>query len=132
MEFSWLISFGLVAFASLSAAIISYTCLKRSEQQRELVQKQLTKVMDELQAYKNTSIGLGKKVHSIEMELADTVEKQQDLEFQDPNSLPYTQASRLIQMGADADDLVSSCGLSTAEAELLMLVNRQPMGAVSH
>ena len=68
----------------------------------------------------------------LELELADTVEKQQDLEFQDPNSLPYNQASRLIQMGADADDIVNSCGLSNAEAELLMLVNRQPMGAAAH
>ncbi|MFC3149856.1 DUF2802 domain-containing protein [Litoribrevibacter euphylliae] len=129
MEFTWFISFGLVTFACLMAVLVSYHCYKKSEQARQQVSDELAKVLAEFSAFKSSSIGIGKKVMGIEKELAETVEKQQDFEFQDPNSLPYTQASRLIQMGADAEDLVNSCGLSNAEAELLMLVNRQPMGA---
>ncbi len=132
MEFTWLVSFGLVATASLVAVVFSYINYKKSEMAREQISEELSAVLREFQAFKSSSIGIGKKVMGLEIELADTVEKQQDLEFQDPNSLPYNQASRLIQMGADADDIVNSCGLSNAEAELLMLVNRQPMGAAAH
>jgi hypothetical protein len=129
MEFTWFISFGLVSLASLLAVIISYRSYRKSELERQQVSKELAAVLAEFKAFKSSSIGIGKKLMGIEQELADTVEKQQNFEFQDPNSLPYTQASRLIQMGADAEDLVNSCGLSNAEAELLMLVNRQPLGA---
>jgi hypothetical protein len=129
MEFTWFISFGLVSLASLLAVIISYRSYRKSELERQQVSKELAAVLAEFKAFKSSSIVIGKKLMGIEQELADTVEKQQNFEFQDPNSLPYTQASRLIQMGADAEDLVNSCGLSNAEAELLMLVNRQPLGA---
>lgn len=129
MEFTWFISFGLVAFASLISVVIAFNCYRKSEKARQKVTEELATVLSEFQAFKSSSIGIGKKLMGIEKELADAVEKQQDFEFQDPNSLPYTQASRLIQMGADAEDLVNSCGLSKAEAELLMLVNRQPIGA---
>ncbi|GLQ32368.1 DUF2802 domain-containing protein [Litoribrevibacter albus] len=129
MEFTWFIGFGLVAMASLISVGIAYSCYRKSELARQQVTEELALVLSEFKAFKSSSIGIGKKLMGLEKDLADTVEKQQDFEFQDPNSLPYTQASRLIQMGADAEDLVNSCGLSKAEAELLMLVNRQPLGA---
>jgi len=132
MEFTWMVSFGLVTFASLMAVLVSYSSYRKSELARAQVNDELARVLAEFKAFRSSSIGIGKKVMGIERELAETVEKQQDLEFQDPNSLPYTQASRLIEMGADAEDIVNSCGLSNAEAELLMLVNRQPLGASAH
>ncbi|GAA3914681.1 DUF2802 domain-containing protein [Litoribacillus peritrichatus] len=132
MEFTWMVSFGLVTAASLIAVVVSFMCYKKSELARQSMSEELSVVLREFSAFRSSSIGVGKKVMGIEKELAETVEKQQDLEFQDPNALPYNQASRLIQMGADAEDIVNSCGLSSAEAELLMLVNRQPLGASAH
>ena len=38
----------------------------------------------------------------------------------------FQQAQRLVDMGATADDLVTSCGVARAEAELLVSMNRQP------
>jgi hypothetical protein len=131
METSWVISFSFIGLISVMSVIFSWISLRKITASKEAVEQELTEVLSELKAFKSSAMGIGKKVMNIERDLADTVEKQQDLEFSDPNSLPYNQASRLVQMGADVDDLMSSCGISKAEAELLMLVNRQP-GAAAH
>lgn len=131
METSWVVSFSVVGLVSLMSVIFSWISLRKITASKQAVEQQLADVLSELKAFKSSTMGIGKKVMNIERDLADTVEKQQDLEFNDPNALPYNQASRLVQMGADVDDLMSSCGISKAEAELLMLVNRQP-GAAAH
>jgi len=37
---------------------------------------------------------------------------------------PYSQASQLVNHGADIDELVETCGLTRGEAELLVMMQR--------
>ena len=73
----------------------------------------------------NGSIGMGNRLLAIERKLDITVEKQQELENRDPSVLAYNQAAKLMEMGADVDDLVRSCGIGRPEAELMALLHRE-------
>ena len=42
------------------------------------------------------------------------------MEQRDLSSLSFTQAARLVGLGASTEDLKQSCGLSQSEAELLL------------
>ena len=79
----------------------------------------------EIKAMTTGSIGMGKRLKSIEHRLNLTVEKQQELENRDPTQLAYNQAARLMEMGADIDDLVKNCGIGRPEAELMALLHRE-------
>ena len=50
------------------------------------------------------------------------------VEQRDPSSLSFTQAARLVGMGASVDDLTQSCGLSKAEAELISRLHTPKAG----
>ena len=52
-------------------------------------------------------------------------ERMNQLEQRDPGSLSFSQAARLIELGASVEDLTRTCGLSQAEAELMRRL-RQP------
>ena len=47
----------------------------------------------------------------------------------DPLRISYDEASRLVELGADIDDLMNTCGISRPEAELVF-VNRGDTDAV--
>lgn len=51
-----------------------------------------------------------------------TRRQQQDLETRDLGAATWSQASRLVEMGAGSQDLVNNCGLSEAEARLVALM----------
>jgi hypothetical protein len=62
---------------------------------------------------------MGEELHELRRTVAPLPDKLTQIEQRDPTSLSFTQAARLVGMGASADDLTQSCGLSKAEAELV-------------
>ncbi|MCO4756732.1 MAG: DUF2802 domain-containing protein [Oceanospirillaceae bacterium] len=80
---------------------------------------------NEIQAITNSSIGMGRRVVEIEQKLNNTAEKQLELENRDPGAMAFNQAARLMEMGANVDDLVESCGIGRPEAELMALLHQE-------
>jgi len=70
-------------------------------------------------------VGMGHKVMETERKLNEALKKQFTMMNGQPEHPSYDQASKLIAMGATEKDLVTSCGFSLAEAELLLSLNRQ-------
>ena len=56
--------------------------------------------------------------------VAPLPEKLTQLEQRDPTSLSFSQAARLVGMGASIDELTESCGLTQAEAELMSKMHK--------
>lgn len=52
-------------------------------------------------------------------------QRQQELENRDSDQAAYSQAGRMVELGAGSEDLVESCGLSEAEARLLSMMYQQ-------
>ena len=71
-----------------------------------------------LDTYQNGSVQMGEDLHELRAVVAPLPEKLTQLEQRDPTSLSFSQAARLVGMGASIDELTESCGLTQAEAEL--------------
>lgn len=91
------------------------------DRQRDQRSKELARRLD---AYLTGSIRMGEELHELRRVVAPLPDKLNQIEQRDPNSLSFTQAARLAGLGASVDELTQSCGLSTAEAELVRKLHR--------
>ncbi len=81
------------------------------------------RLQEDMRALSKSAVGMGKKVLETERRLRDVLKKQVSIINSQPEHPSYDQATRLIAMGATQKDLISSCGFSQAEAELLLSLN---------
>lgn len=72
-----------------------------------------------LETYLQGSVRMGHELRELSQVVAPLPEKLSQLEQRDPNNFAFTQAAKLVGMGASVDDLTQSCGLSQSEAELM-------------
>ncbi len=114
---------------SLLGLILACYCLHRSRRHLQATQALYQRMNKELQVAKSGSIGMGQRLLAIEhklnltvSELDKTVSKQEQLESQDVDQLSYQNAIRLLNAGLGADEIARSCGLSRAEASLMVLM----------
>lgn len=117
-----LVAVALIAVAALLLAVKVYRQLQMSEQRYHAL---VNVIRNEIRVMNSGSIGVGRRLKQVEAKLNITAEKQQELENKDPGTLAYNQAAKLMEMGADVDDLVSSCGIARPEAELMALLHRE-------
>ncbi len=110
---------GLAGLCAGAWAMVRYRAIQ------DELHRVVTAVQQQLNVVTSGAVGVGEKLSGVEQHLRRTMEKQQELEHRDPGQLPYSQAVRLIAMGATAEDLVHSCGLSRAEADLVFLLHGQ-------
>ena len=68
----------------------------------------------------NADLLFAKQLREINSQLISMDNQLQDLENKRDNDGGYQHALRILEMGGDRDEIVSSCHLSNAEAEFLM------------
>jgi len=78
--------------------------------------RELAKRLDD---YQSGTIRMGEDLHELRAVVGPLPDKLAQLEQRDPTSLSFAQAARLVGMGASADELTQSCGLTQAEAQLM-------------
>jgi hypothetical protein len=102
---------------------------QQAELQKErdaLRDQRLKELSRRLDAYLTGSIRMGEELHELRRVVAPLPDKLNQMEQRDPSSLSFTQAARLVGMGASVDDLTHSCGLTQAEAELVSRLHKAP------
>jgi uncharacterized protein HemX len=124
--------------ASLVAAVVALAlcCLallgccvwlfRRQQQQTEVQAREdaardqrIKALVTRLDNYMEGNVRMGKQLHELSRIVAPLPEKLAQLEQRDPNNFSFSQAAKLVGMGASVDDLTQSCGLSQSEAELI-------------
>jgi hypothetical protein len=123
-----------VVALAVFCVLLAGTCLWLilSQRQQVLLQAERDSVRDQrskelarrLDAYLTGSIRMGEELHELRRVVAPLPDKLTQIEQRDPNSLSFTQAARLAGLGASVEELTQSCGLSTAEAELVRKLHR--------
>jgi len=88
-------------------------------EQDEQHKQALKNVTRRLETYLSGSMQMGEELQELQKNLAPLPEKILRMEQKDPESLSFSQAARLVGLGATTEDLKQSCGLSQSEAELL-------------
>lgn len=71
----------------------------------------------------NADLGFAKQLAEINRMLISMDNQLQSLENKRDNDGGYQHALRILEMGGDKDEIVNSCHLSNAEAELLINLN---------
>jgi hypothetical protein len=123
-----MLEIALIVLALLCLGLVG-TCVWLAAQQRHAAQLQLERgaerdrriveLSKRLDAYLAGSVRMGEELHELRRVVAPLPDKLSQIEQRDPSNLSFTQAARLVGMGASVDDLTQSCGLSKAEAELV-------------
>jgi len=123
-----------VIFLALLWALSLWLFLNYSKRQRELAAEQavadalrdqrIKDLAKRLDDYQNGTVRMGEAIHELRAVVAPLPEKVQQLEQRDPNSVTFTQAAKLVGMGASVSELTETCGLTQAEAELMRKLHR--------
>lgn len=123
-ERTLLLMLGLFLGGLVAAQIGSLVAQRRVAREQIVMQERLDGRMDKLSQklneYQQSNIRMGEELLALREKLSQLENRQQRLEQQDTQSMPYNQASRLVSMGAGTDDLMQACGLSRSEAELMI------------
>ncbi|MBV2127830.1 DUF2802 domain-containing protein [Arsukibacterium indicum] len=103
------------------------------QQQLEQNSQQLSTAQSETEELRAGIIGVGQRVLSLDQRVLtlenelqtiqsaynELAEQQQALSLTDPESKIYTRAMKMVQLGADLEEIMRECELPRAEAELL-------------
>lgn len=102
--------------------------LYRVQSAMELIVKELIKARDsnkkkfgELQT---VTLGTGQKILDLEQRIVAMDELQQEMSIQAPENKLYSRAVKMVELGADVDEIMRECELPRAEAELLLSLNK--------
>ncbi|MDF0533001.1 DUF2802 domain-containing protein [Shewanella yunxiaonensis] len=87
--------------------------VKEGDRQREALKR-------ELQELRSGTIGVGRRLLSLERKLVEQDVKLDESMQQEPQAKLYSRAIKMVQLGAGVDELMRECELPKAEAELLI------------
>ena len=123
-----------VIFLALVWALSLWFFLNYSKRQRELAAQQaegdalrdqrIKDLAKRLDDYQNGTVRMGEALHELRAVVAPLPDKLQQLEQRDPNDVTFTQAAKLVGMGASIEELTQTCGLTQAEAQLMSKLHR--------
>ena len=123
-----------VIFLALAWALSLWFFLNYSKRQRELAAQQaegdalrdqrIKDLAKRLDDYQNGTVRMGEAIHELRATVATLPDRLERLEQRDPSNVTFSQAAKLVGMGASIDELTQSCGLTQAEAELMSKVHK--------
>ncbi|SHO55928.1 hypothetical protein VQ7734_01689 [Vibrio quintilis] len=127
---------GVVFFVLLFFVLLfrlKHILLVHSETRRQetrMLDKTLQKTNKQLNELRSAVVGLGQKITEQEETVLHLNERVKDLEqqVQDTDSRLYSRASKLVQLGADVEELIEECELPKAEAELMLSLKKKISG----
>ncbi len=102
---------------------------RRIQQLRQQLRDHSENVVRELNATSSGSIGVGNRVIACERQLHELRSLFDEMRQNDPLRVSYDEASRLVDLGADVDDLMNTCGISRPEAELVSALSKRQRAA---
>lgn len=94
--------------------------LLRNKEQYIALDKSIEQIIKDHPVLINADLRFAKQLREINSQLVSMDNQIQDLENKRDNDGGYQHALRILEMGGDKDEIVDSCHLSNAEAELLM------------
>ncbi len=99
--------------------------LAAQQRQRSLSYEGKLKLLnDDVSALCSGAAGVAGHLNKVEQKVKRVMERQDQLDSREPSDRALDQASRMVRQGATVEELIATCGLVRAEAELLMLLHR--------
>ncbi len=96
--------------------------------QARQAEKDLQKMNKQLLEVRSVVVGLGQKVTEQQDIIQHLNERIRELEHADTDGRLYSRASKMVQLGADINELIEECELPKAEAELMLSLQKKLAG----
>lgn len=117
----WLVTGIVLAALVIQGVFHGY----RLRQLRQQLRERTETLGRELHATTSGSIGVGNRLVACERQLHELRRQFDEMRQNDPLRVSYDEASRLVDLGADIDDLMNTCGISRPEAELVSALKKR-------
>lgn len=114
----WLLIANAAVFMLFVALLLSWRLQQRKEARR--LDAAVAVIHKAQAALTNSALGMGKRIKQLDGKVQHV-----SVAKTSPSEAAFTQAVRLAGLGASVSDLVESCGLPQAEAELMVSMKRQ-------
>lgn len=125
----------MIEFAALGLSLLALVlalygilghrrCQRESEARVEALQGQLESLRKQMMELHTGAIGMGQRLQAAEGAMQKIHDSQQELTLQDPERRLYSRAAKMVELGADLDEVMSECELPQAEAELLISLRK--------
>ncbi|MBD0411356.1 DUF2802 domain-containing protein [Pseudoalteromonas distincta] len=92
--------------------------LKDSSEQTRILRSEISEIRTGL-------LSIGKRVLEVEQQNQDLMQQQAAQKYDDPDAKIYSRAVKMVELGADLDEVIRECELPRAEAELLFSLHKQ-------
>ena len=119
----------LLFWASSVVLFIALWINLRSHAKVEGLKSALKQSRNDLKALTASSLGIGRRLQEIERRQRRLNEKpattnRQPVDIYEPANQPYDHAIHLAQQGKEVQEIISICGVSQNEAELIKMMHR--------
>lgn len=82
-------------------------------------------VQENTDELRHGAIAIGRRLSAVEQGLAELVHNQPEPEALEPERRLYRRAVRMVELGADLEEIIQECELPRAEAELVFNLHHQ-------
>ncbi|QCZ94235.1 DUF2802 domain-containing protein [Salinimonas iocasae] len=117
----------LVAFC-----IQSFQYRKRTEQTLETLRQQVASVSaqskdvgHQVEEQQNRSLVQSKHIQQLQEEITGFNNQIREVKLQDPSMRMYQRAAELVKQGASLEEVMESCDIPRAEAELIVTIHKK-------
>ena len=125
-----------IAIAALGIGLISLALIValKNKQSAELnaVSQQLKDTSEqthilrsEVSELRTGLLSIGKRVLEVEQQNQELMQQQAAQKYDDSDAKIYSRAVKMVELGADLDEVIRECELPRAEAELLFSLHKQ-------
>lgn len=102
---------------------------RRAGKQQQLLEVQVQALASEVQGLSHASMGIGRRALHLDKEIEVLKSGIDEMRSNDPTTVSYSEASRLVELGAGVEDLMNTCGISRPEAELVSALTQSKVAS---
>lgn len=122
------ISFEILVITALviSAITLLFSYTRTASLRAKLARNEdiLHSLQADLNAVCSGALGLGEHLAHLEQRAHQMSQRQEKIEMEAPSSQSYRHAMKLVDKGANLEEVIADCGLARGEAELVALAHR--------
>jgi len=121
---SLVVSFVIISFLFLENKK-NKSCNKELNKKFSELKQQNIIIRSEIDELRGGLLNMGKRILQLEQTSQELSQNQQELQYSDPDSKMYSRAVKMVELGAQLDEVMKECELPRAEAELLLSLHQQ-------
>jgi biopolymer transport protein ExbB/TolQ len=108
----------------LVIAVVQWRQYQYNKAQIERLNQEIGKLKNTLNALISSAVGVDRRMNQLELVKIELQQRQESMEQQNRSDRPYAEAIHRAQKGATATDLMEEFGMSSNEADLIVMLHR--------